>query len=157
MAHITAETSLVSEWLGAAYLTVPVYAAAQIYKGGIVVVVGGYAKPGYGNSGAAGFVIGTALEAVIGGTNSGDVTIKVEPLPDLTVFDASSADATWIGTHVFMYDDTSVIQASSTTYTVPIGTVVGVLGATTAYGGGSNGVFTRVIVDTRIRGVTATY
>jgi len=98
-----------------AYLVLPLKASTQFYRGGHVMLVGGYLTPCADTSG--GTYAGRFLDpdvlttSAADGTFSGKVTPpNMEPYQQFTV---SGADNTWNGTKVFFTNDYMVAQSSS--------------------------------------------
>ena len=103
-------------------VSVPVKAAAVIYKGALVVNKGtGYAEPGVDGSGY--IFLGVAVESVTGSSVDGEKTIRVNKTGSYE-YAKASAVATDLGVAMMIHDDNTVGASSSNS--VACGYVVGI-------------------------------
>lgn len=99
-------------------LSLPVAASTTIYKGGLVMLVAGYAKPG--GAGATGIGVGRAEETVVNSGSAGDKRVEVRQ----GVFkwgNSASADAITAasqGEYAYIVDDNTVAKLQNSTQTV---------------------------------------
>jgi hypothetical protein len=137
-----------------AFLSIPIAANTKIYGGAAVCInASGYLVNAADTSGL--IFIGFANESLnafdntVSGNANGSFNV---PVTDLTIgqglytINAANPAQSWVGTHAFWLDNTSVGQAGSSTNKIIAGTIVG-LGATGASGS--------VIVDVRNRSALA--
>jgi hypothetical protein len=114
-------------------VSVPVYASAVIYKGGLVMVnSSGYAIPGADTASCKCF--GVAMEDKTGGTSSGDVDVKVGFGAEWK-FAASSITQAMLETTQAMYivDDNTIDDAAGATNDVFVGVLTEFVSTTSGW------------------------